>query len=323
MPGFLVASQREDELDILHLDGDKPRPLGTVPVADAIFLIAHPDQPLVHVASAGDGGTVTTLNVQNGEYTQVTGVGETPCYLQLFDDTHLVCANYGSGSVSAIKLDGGKVNEVASTLELPAKPRLGAKKERQDKSHPHSIQPWDERLLVADLGTDSIHQVTLEDDELRLDGQFAELPAGAGPRHVEPGKGGELWVTRELDNGVSLITPDGISTISATMNGFDNHVGDIVAHEASDTVVVANRDVNTFAVFRHARLGIERVAEISCGGKWPTQFASDGEVLAVANRDSDSIATFTGREYWKSAPVLVDVPRPISVYRAPEWVASL
>lgn len=323
MPGFLVASQREDAVDVLHLNGESIKTLGSVPVTDAHFLIAHPDQPLVHIASRGEGGTVTTLNVQTGEVRQVTGVGDEPCYLHLFDDTHLVCANYGSGTVSAIRLSSGKVDEIASTLELPAVPRMGAKTDRQEKSHPHAIQDWGERLLVTDLGTDAIHQVELIDGELHLGDQFAELPAGAGPRHVEPAGEGELWVTRELDNGVSLITSDGISTVSATMNGFNNHVGDITAHEPSGTVVVANRDVNTFAVFRHARLGIERVAEISCGGEWPHQFAADGEVLAVANRDSDSIATFAGQEYWKSSPSLVEVPRPISLYKAPGWVSSL
>lgn len=323
MPGFLVASQRADEVEILHVHNDSATSLGSVPVPDALFLIAHPGRPVVHIASSADGGTVTTLDLASGETTAVTGVGEVPCYLYLVDDDHLVCANYGSGSVSAIQLADDKVGELASTLPLPDKPRLGAKKERQETSHPHAIRSWGEELVVTDLGTDTIHRVELVDGELKLGGEFSDLPAGAGPRHVEAGDNDELWVTRELDNGVSLVTRDGLSTVSATMNGIDNHVGDITRHEPSGTVAVANRDVNTFAVFRHAALGIERVAEISCGGQWPTQLATDDDVLAVANRDSDSVALFAGKEYWKSKPALLDVERPISVYRAPEWVVQL
>lgn len=323
MSGFLVASQREEDLEVFHLEGGAARSLGVLPVVGALFLIAHAERPLIHVAGDTDGGTITTLNVATGERTSITGVGERPCYLHLVDDDHLVCANYRSGTLAAIALDQGAVKGVASTLDLPGTPRLGAKKDRQEHSHPHAILPWSGKLLVTDLGTDAVHEVELVGSELRLCGQFAELPAGAGPRHVEPGHPGELWVTRELDNGVSLITPDGISTISATMNGFNNQVGDIVAHEPSGTVAVANRDVGTFAVFRHARLGIERVAEVSCGGTWPAQFATDGEALAVANRDSNSVAVFTGREYWKSAPEILTVPRPVSVHRAPGWVQTV
>lgn len=323
MPGFLVASQRADAVDILHLRNDSATSLGSVPVADALFLIAHPERPVVHIASSSDGGTVTTLDLATGESRAVTGVGEVPCYLHLVDNDHLVCANYGSGTVSAIQLADDKVGELASTLNLPNKPRLGAKKERQQASHPHAVRSWGDELIVTDLGTDTIHRVELVGGELKLGGEFSDLPAGAGPRHVEAGDNDELWVTLELDNGVSLVTRDGLSTVSATMNGIDNHVGDIIRHEPSGTVAVANRDVNTFAVFRHAALGIERVAEISCGGQWPTELATDGEVLAVANRDSDSVALFTGVEYWKSEPRLVDVTRPISIHRAPEWVDSL
>lgn len=320
MPGFLVASQRDDAVDVLHVADDAVSILGSVPVTDAIFLIAHPQRPVVHVASSSDGGTITTLDLATGKTRSVTGVGEEPCYLHLVDEEHLVCANYGSGSVSAIHLADSKVDAVTSTLELPNTPRLGANKERQETSHPHSVRSWGQDLLVTDLGTDSIHRVELHDGELTLAGEFSDLPAGAGPRHVEPGDDGGLWVTRELDNGVSLVTNDGLSTVSATMNGIVNHVGDITRHEPSGTVAVANRDVNTVAVFRHAALGIERVAEISCGGRWPTQLATDGEVLAVANRDSDSIALFAGVQFWKANPVLVDVKRPISVQRAPGWV---
>lgn len=323
MPGFLVASQRPDGVDIVHLLDGNVRLLGTIPVADAQYIVAHPERPVAHVSSAGDGGTITTLNVRSGQVRQVSGVGESPCYLHLVDDDHLVCANYGSGTVSSIRLAEDEVDKVASTLELPNTPQPGGKKDRQTGSHPHSIQSWDDQLLVADLGTDAIHHVKFEGGELSLGDRFTELPAGAGPRHVEPGKQGELWVTRELDNGVSLVTADGVSTVSATMNGFDNHVGDIVAHEPSGTVAVANRDVNTFAVFRYATLGIERVAEISCGGEWPTQLATDGDRLAVANRDSDAVAIFEGEEYWKPKPVIIDVARPISVCRAPQWVSEL
>ncbi len=323
MPGFLVASQRDDAVDILHLVDDSVVTLGSVAVTDALFLTAHRERPVVHIASSSDGGTVTTLDLATGKSRSVTGVGEVPCYLHLVDDDHLVCANYGSGSVSAIHLADGKVDKVASTLDLPNKPRLGAKKERQDTSHPHAVRTWGQDLLVTDLGTDSIHRVELRDGELKLAGEFSDLPAGAGPRHVEAGDNGELWVTLELDNGVSLVTNDGLSTVSATMRGMDNHVGDITRHEPSGTVAVANRDVNSVAVFRHAALGIERVAEISCGGQWPTELATDDHVLAVANRDSDSVALFAGVEYWKTHPVLVDVKRPVSVHRAPEWAGRL
>ena len=140
---------------------------------------------------------------------------------------------------------------------------------------------------------------------------------------------GGLWVSHELSNGVSRLGPDAIAVSSSSSRWLPddvgrNHVGDITHEPEADVIVTANREQNTLGIFARGRAGIESVAEIDCGGRWPMQFAQQDGVLAVANRKSDNVALFdVGPSWWENAPDLLDVEHPVAIIAAPLWVEEL
>src|SRR6185295_5856731 len=140
------------------------------------------------------------LRLLNEQATQ----GADPCYLSIDNRKRtLLVANYTGGSVSVlpVRTDGtiGMVSEV--------KQHEGSgPKEQQKGPHAHCvILDRNERYaLASDLGTDNvmIYQFDRATGKLKPAQQpFAELKAGAGPRHLTWHPNGKyLYVIAELDS---------------------------------------------------------------------------------------------------------------------------
>ncbi|MDO5734975.1 MAG: beta-propeller fold lactonase family protein [Propionibacteriaceae bacterium] len=333
---FFVASERDGAVEVVALGFDGSTVAARVPHSSANGLAAHPSLPIVYVATYADGGGVTSVDLRNGSTSEVTGVGEVPCFLLLSDDeggdadpTLLLSVNYGDGSVSAINLRDGHVVSIRSRVTFPFTQRLVSNPARQSASHPHWIGRNGGDLLVTDLGNDVIHEVALHAGKLVRRGVHRRMPAGSGPRHMCRDATGGLWASHELSNGVSRLGPDAIAVSSSSNRWISdelpaNHVGDITHEPEADVVVTANRELNTLGIFTRARAGIEPVAEVDCGGTWPTQFAQRDGVLAVANRDSGNVAMFdVGPSWWENEPELHEVPRPVAIVAAPVWADQL
>lgn len=333
---FLVASQTGGKVAVIAMGFEGSEQVASVDHDAANGLTAHPSLPIVYVATYDDGGGVTSVDLRTGATSEVTGVGEVPCFLLLSDDegddgdpTLLLSANYGDGTISAIELRGGHVSSIRSRVTFPFHQHPGVDPTRQDGSHPHWIGRNGGDLLVTDLGNDVIHDVALHAGKLVNRGIYRRMPAGSGPRHMCRDSTGGLWVSHELSNGVSRLGPDAIA-VSASSNRWQaddlegNHVGDITYEPEAGVVVTANRELNTLGIFTRAREGIEPVAEIDCGGNWPMAFAQRDGVLAVANRRSDNVAMFdVGPSWWENAPERHDVEHPVAIIAAPSWVDSL
>lgn len=333
---FLVASHGEGTVDLIAVGFDGSSTVATLQRDGANALASHPSLPFIYVATYNDGGSVTSVDLRTGETRETTGVGLVPCYLLLVDDeggdgepSVLLSTNYGDGTVTAVTLAGGHVAGVASRVAFPFEARAGMDPSRQDAARPHWIGQNGRDLLVADLGNDMIHEVVLHGGRLVKRGIHRRMPVGSGPRHLCRDATGGLWVSLELSNGVSRLGPEAIA-VAASSNRWlpdglpHNHPGDIIHEPEAGVVVTANRDLGTLGIFARARNGIEPVAEIDCGGRWPHQFAHQDGVLAVANRDSDNLAFFdVGPGWWENSPEIVDVARPVGIIAAPLWMESL
>ncbi|RMB61284.1 lactonase family protein [Tessaracoccus antarcticus] len=333
---FLVASHSNGHVDVVALGFDESRVVGTIEAAAANGLACHPRLPIVYLATYNDGGAVTSVDVASGAVSEVTGIGEVPCFLLAVDndggDGDPVCllsVNYGDGTVSSIELSDGHVVGVVSRVTFPFEQRPGMDPTRQERSHPHWIGRNGGDLLVTDLGNDVIHDVSMHGNKLVHRGIHRRMRSGTGPRHMCRDDTGGLWASLELSNGVSRLGPDAVATASSSHRWLPddldgNHVGDITFEPESGVVVTANRELNTLGIFARARGGIEPVAEVDCGGLWPMQFAQADGVLAVANRDSGNVAVFdVGPGWWENHPELFDIPHPVGIIPAPRWTESL
>lgn len=332
---FLVASQAEGQVHVIALGFEESERVAVIEQDSANAMTVHPRLPIVYVATHSNGGVVTSVDLRSGASFEAAGVGDGPCFLLLADDeggeeepTLLLSANYGEGTLSAIRLRDGHVADVAGRVSFGFVDRPGTHPFRQNGSHPHWVGR-DGDLLVTDLGNDVIHEVALHAGKLVNRGVHRRMPVGSGPRHVCRDSTGGLWVSHELSNGVSRLGPDAIAVSSSSNRWLPddleaNHVGDITFEPEADVVVTANRELGTLGIFTRGRDGIEPVAEIDCGGKWPAQFAQQDGTLAVANRDSDNVAVFdVGPGWWENAPEIFDVAHPIAIIAAPLWMENL
>lgn len=331
---FLVASQNQGSVEIIALGFEGSERVAVIEQDSAHGLAVHPRLPIVYVATHNDGGAVASVDLASGESSEVTGVGDVPCFLLPADDeggeeepTLLLSTNYGDGTLSAIRLQDGHVADIASRVSFGFVDRPGTHPLRQNGSHPHWVGRNSD-LLVTDLGNDVIHEVALHAGKLVNRGIHRRLPVGSGPRTVCRDSTGGLWVSHELSNSVSRLGPDAIAVSSSSNRWLPddmerNHVGDIVFEPEADVVVTANRELNTLGIFTRGRDGIEPVAEIDCGGDWPVQFAQQ-DTLAVANRSSDNVAVFdVGPRWWENAPEIFDVAHPVAIIAAPLWMEDL
>ncbi len=187
---FLVASQKQGRVDVVALGFDASESVAVVKRDAANALAVHPQLPIIYVATLNDGGAITSVDLRSGASSEVTGVKEVPCFLLLADDvggdgepSFLLSANYGDGTLSAIRLMDGHVADVASSVSFGFDGRPGVDPTRQDGSHPHWVGRNGD-LLVTDLGNDAIHEVAMHGGKLVNRGIHRRLPVGSGPRHM-------------------------------------------------------------------------------------------------------------------------------------------
>ncbi|MBQ8162176.1 MAG: beta-propeller fold lactonase family protein [Clostridia bacterium] len=107
--------------------------------------------------------------------------GENPCHLALSQDERwLAVANYTSGSVMIVELDGRQVMRA----QLFPGHHGSVNPARQEGPHAHFtyfVSP--EELLTCDLGADEIRRFQRTQDTWEETAPFARLPEGSGPRH--------------------------------------------------------------------------------------------------------------------------------------------
>lgn len=240
---------------------------------------------------------------------QVSSGGDYPCNVNL-DPTgrFLLDANYGSGTVSLIKInDEGKLSEPKSIVQHTGEGPTA----RQESPHAHMIRVSVRNGLVysVDLGTDAINVYRLDtlNASLRDTGIEIKTSPGAGPRqlvfhqtHPWAYIVNELNGTIEsfqVNNSTGMLTR--FQKISTVEKGdpAQSACADIQIHPSGKFLYASNRgEVNSIAVFtinqETGRLSL--TGSQSSKGRTPRSFVIDpsGRFLLVANQDTDNVVTF-------------------------------
>ena len=281
------------------------------------------------------------INPTNGLLTlinQVATGGSGPCHVSVeATEQTLVVANYGSGSIAAfpIKPNGG----LGAAATFNQHHGGSVNQQRQSGPHAHFItaDPENRFALTCDLGLDKILSYPLGPARMILSSNVSSsisITPGSGPRHLAFSSNGKwAFAINEMSSTVTLMEYDRkhgrldeAQTISTLPDDFSGHNSgaEIQAHPHGKFVYASNRGHDSIAVFEFhpAQKKLERLQNVSTGGKTPRHFALDptGRWLLAENQDSGTIVTLevnqntgkltpTGRVLKVGSPVcLVFVP---------------
>ncbi len=256
------------------------------------FVVRHPTLPVVYAVNELDDGAASGFALApDGGLTPLgrwsTG-GGFPCHLAVASGS-LVAANYGTGSVAALRLDAHGVPD--GQLDVTVHKGHGPDRERQDGPHAHMVVPTATGVLAVDLGIDRILHHTIIDGRITSTTERASLPPGAGPRHLVADPTGRTHVVGELDPVVTTFDPrwQAVGTVRTT-TAPHAQPSEVDISADGRFLYVGNRGPDTIGVIDLDRA--ELTAEVSCGGAWPRHFVVTGRHLYVANERSNQISVF-------------------------------
>jgi 6-phosphogluconolactonase len=261
------------------------------------------------------GGYVSAFEIVRGSgnllfLNQQATQGADPCYLTVDHQRKaLLVANYTGGNVTVLPIHRNGSLGRATDLKQHEGSSI---KEQQKGPHAHCIilDRSERHALAADLGIDKVMVYRFD----RLKGRltpgkqsFAQLQAGAGPRHLALHPSGKyLYVINELDSTLATFkyneqngTLTQVDTVSTLPSGFSgvSYCADVHVSPSGRFLYGSNRGHNSIVVFEIApRSGMLKLIEhVSTEGDWPRNFTIDpsGAFLLVANQRSDNVVTFS------------------------------
>ncbi|MEU6403364.1 lactonase family protein [Streptomyces sp. NPDC046985] len=299
-PGVVTAAvdERDGALTLLgSTDG----------VLDPSYLALSADGGTLYAVSETADGAVAAYRVK-GETVELTGApvrvgGSGPTHLSLFDG-HVLTANYGSGSVSAVpvRADGRLAPAPSGILRHTGS---GPHDRWQRGPHAHHVQPdptgrW---AVSVDLGTDSVRVCALADGRLAVHREIALRP-GSGPRHLafHP-DGRHAYVVNELtptvtvcrwDSGAGSLRPLAETPVLPHAPAGDAYPSGIVVDPGGRFVWIATRGEDVLSVFEIQADGdrLELLGTVPSGGHWPRALAHSEGFLYAANERSGNVTWF-------------------------------
>ncbi|MGW3158006.1 lactonase family protein [Streptomyces sp. NPDC001089] len=301
-PGVLTAAVDRDTgaLTLLSTVGGVPDPsyLALSPVHDMLYAVSETaDGAVAAYRLGGDKPEPAGPPVPVG--------GSGPTHLSVFAG-HVLTANYGSGSVTAVpvRADGTLAGAATSVLRHTGS---GPHTRRQKDPHAHQVQsdPSGRWAVSVDLGTDSVRVCTLEDGLLALHREIALRP-GSGPRHLafHP-RGAHAYVLNELTPTVTVcrwnaregsLRPVGETPVLPGVPDGDAYPSGIAVSADGRFVWTATRGQDVVSVLTPdaGGEGLRLVGTVPCGGAWPRALAVDpsGRFLYVANERSGDVTWF-------------------------------
>ncbi|WP_329123609.1 lactonase family protein [Streptomyces sp. NBC_01353] len=220
---------------------------------------------------------------------------------------HVLTANYGSGSVTALPV--GPDGALGPAADVARHEGSGPVTERQRGPHAHQVLPapggpW---ATAVDLGTDSVRIYALDpaSGALRPHGEAALRP-GTGPRHLDFHPAGtHAYVLNELEPTLTVCRWDGAagalepiaetSVLPEGATGSSYPSGVAVAPDGR-FLWAAVRGDDSIAVLALDPSGEKAalVASVPCGGRWPRDLTLDpsGRRLYAANERSGDVTWF-------------------------------
>jgi 6-phosphogluconolactonase len=252
------------------------------------------------------GGGITTIKVDR-KTTSITKVnsinqgGGGPCHITVSNDgRYLITANYGSGSISSVRLSSDGIPERVADVIFYG-----------EKSHPHMTiyNPRLHTYYVSDLGLDRIHQLKLDTATgllINASVPYFRCEQGSGPRHMMIDKtGANLYVINELNSTLSVynILSDTVEvkqTVSTLPDDCTEKTFCADLHLSGNGKMIygSNRGHNSIVTFRVGHNGsLSQPSYHNCGGNWPRNFAltPSGKYIIVANQKSDEISVIATR----------------------------
>lgn len=290
--------------------------ISEVEVGNPSYLTLSKDERFVYSVSENDNETspvsAYSFNKENGNLTFINSIpagGAAPCYINTDEtNSHLVTANYSSGSITAINIaaDGSLVGGSQQIVTFLGK---GTDTERQSQPHLHCVQfsPDYKYLFANDLGTDKIHKMDL--NKTNDEGKFLSLAtppffsagAGSGPRHLEFHPNGKYaYLITELSGEVLVYDYE-----NGGLHEKQRIVADSLQAKGSADIHITP---NGKFLYASNRLQGDGIAIFSIGqdgtltkigyqetGIHPRNFAitPNGKLLLVACRDSNVIQVFS------------------------------
>ncbi|MET9624682.1 lactonase family protein [Streptomyces sp. NPDC006464] len=298
---------------ILAADVD-PR-TGALTVTGSTDAVADPSYlalagSTLYAVSETEAGAAAALDVSGaaprplGAPVSVRGAG--PTHLAVAAG-HVLTANYGSGSVTALPVaaDGS----LGPAADIARHEGSGPVADRQAGPRAHQVLPAPGGRWVAavDLGTDSvwIHALDAATGALRPHGETALRP-GTGPRHLafHPA-GGHAYVLNELEPTLTVCRWDADAGVLEPLDEVPVLPEGAAAPSYPSAVVVAPDGRFVWVAVRGADLlavlaldpdgGRAALVEtVPCGGRWPRDLALDpsGRRLYAANERSGDVTWF-------------------------------
>ena len=290
-----------------------------IELTNASFFVQHPTLPIIYCVCETDDGPSNSASVVALNYdsttTNLTQIsrqstgGGGACYVSV--DAHaefVFVANYGGGSVAMFPLNADGSLQKLCFQDKHAGHSINPSRQTRPYAHCVVVDPTNQWLLSADLGTDQIivYRIDRANKSLVMDKNLiVAMPPGSGPRHLvfHPTRA-IYFVVNELNSTVIELAFDsasGVSTIQQTAStlptDFDgeNYPAEILIHPDGRTLYASNRGHNSIACFdisEPARLTL--LEAVNCGGKTPRNFRIDptGNWLCVANQASDTVCIF-------------------------------
>ncbi|MFF8636792.1 lactonase family protein [Streptomyces pilosus] len=276
-------------------------------VPDPSWLALSADSRTLYAVSETAKGAVAAFHVTGdgprpaGREVPVDGSG--PTHLGLFAG-HVLTANYGSGSVSAVPVrdDGTLAASVSGVLRHSGS---GPHPQRQQGPHAHQVQPdpsgrW---VVSVDLGTDSVRVCALTGGTLVPHRETALRP-GSGPRHLafHPA-GAHAYVLNELaptlvvcrwDAAAGALKPLAEVPVLPGAPAGDAYPSGVAVSADGRFLWTATRGEDVLSVFGVEERGaaLTPLTTVSCGGHWPRALTVADGVLYVANERSGDVTWF-------------------------------
>ncbi|MDN4477480.1 beta-propeller fold lactonase family protein [Demequina sp. SYSU T00039] len=323
---------------------------GAVQVAELpapSYVLAHPELPLVYVASELPDSALTVLDVSRPPAPRIvasvpTG-GADACHLLLAPDARtLYVSHYSSGDVAVVRLSGDGLPADAAPAQLLGHAGSGPNADRQQGPHAHSslIAPGGAHLLVCDLGTDELRRYRIGSDGLlEPDGIAATLPPGAGPRHAVV-RGGLIYVTCELDHLVRTLRWDPTSATAEVIAEAPSTLAPPRSAELQDShlaladgphgevLLVSVRGADVVSVFDIAPEGELTYRAAIDAGEWPRFFAVLGDRLIVGAERGHEVRAFAMTDVFALRPEsgigdVIDLPHAAAEVVSPACVAAV
>lgn len=164
------------------------------------------------------------------------------------------------------------------------------------RTHCCTLSPEGRYVYGVNIARDRIYRYRAVSGGLEPEGEFLQLPAGEGPRHLcfHPALPLACLIT-EYTSRIWLLSyePDtgrlrAEGQVSALPEGFsgESYGSGILFSPDGRRLYAGNRGADTAAVFALEDGALRKVQDASCGGNWPRHLNLGGDWLLTANQRS-------------------------------------